>query len=89
MNLSFADQVGMLASIALPLFNIPLMKRLYERKSSADLSMTWVLGVFICLVLMVPAGLSSSDIVFKVFSVLNVLCFGGVTYLAVYYRLKK
>ena len=89
MNLSFIDQVGMLASIALPLFNIPLMLRLMQRKSSEDLSMTWVLGIFFCLLFMLPSGLKSSDSVFKLFSILNLLMFSGVAYLAIYYRIKK
>ncbi len=89
MQNSFIDQLGMLASIALPIFNIPLMLRLFQRKSSDDLSMTWVLGIFFCLLFMLPAGLKSSDQVFKLFSILNLVMFSGVTYLALYYRLKN
>ncbi|MBF0491440.1 MAG: hypothetical protein HQM15_01510 [Deltaproteobacteria bacterium] len=89
MRIPLLDQLGLLASIALPIFNIPLMLRLIQRKSSDDLSLAWVLGVFFCLLFMLPAGLRSVDEVFRVFSILNLIMFSGVTYLALYYRMKK
>lgn len=83
---SWTRDLGLVASIALPLFNIPLMMRMYQRKSSADLSLIWVTGVFLCIVAMVPAAWGSPDIIFKVYQVINVTFFAGVTFLAFYYR---
>lgn len=84
----FLDHLGLWSSIALPFFNIPLMVRLYKRKSSEDMSLIWVLGVFFCLVGMAPAGLQSDDFTFQVFSTINLLFFSGVTFLVIYYRTK-
>ncbi len=80
--------LGFLGSLALPLFNIPLMIKLYRRKSSADLSLVWVIGVEVCIILMLPAGLESQDLIFRVFAVMNILFFTGVACLAFYYREK-
>lgn len=78
--------LGLVASIALPLFNIPLMMRMVERKSSADLSLIWVLGVFACIAATLPAAWHSPDVIFKVYQVINIIFFSGVTFLAVFYR---
>ncbi len=88
-NLLWYQKLGMAASIALPLFNIPLMMRMIERKSSEDLSLIWVLGVFACIVATFPAAMHSPDIIFKVYQVINITFFSGVTVLAVYFRIKK
>ena len=87
-NPSWIQILGMTSSIALPLFNIPLMARIIRRRSSADLSLIWVLGVFFSLVGMTPAGCQSPDMIFKVFTLINVVLFAGVTFSAVYFRCK-
>ncbi len=81
--------IGLVASVILPFFNIPLMLRIYRRKSSEDLSLVWVLGVFFCLVLMEPAAWVSEDFTFKVFGIVNLLFFTGVTFLVLFYRRKR
>ncbi len=86
---SWKDHLGLWSSIILPFFNIPLMIRLYQRKSSQDLSMTWVLGVFFCLAGMLPDGLESHDFTYKIFAVFNLAFFAGVTFLVLYYRIRK
>jgi len=81
--------LGFFSSIALPFFNIPLMIRLVKRRSSEDLSLVWVLGVFFCLVGMLPAGFQSSDPIFRIFSFLNWFFFSGVTFLTLYFKRKR
>ena len=80
------EQLGLIAALALPLWNIPLIVRLERRKSANDLSLWWVLGIFGCLLLMLPAGLASEDRVFRVFSLANVILFSGVVIQVVRYR---
>jgi hypothetical protein len=72
------EQIGFVAALVLPLWNIPLILRIGRRRSSADISLPWTLGVWVCLVLMLPAGLGSPDPVFRAFSVANVVFFTGV-----------
>jgi len=76
----------MLAAVALPLFNIPLIFRLWQRKSAKDFSLSWALGVWFCMVLMTPQVLRSTDVTFKVFGILNILFFSIVACLIVKYR---
>ena len=78
--------MGVLAAIVLPLFNIPLMTRMRRRKSSSDISLIWAIGVFSCVVIMLPAAILSKDLVFKLFAVMNVILFSGVVYHVLKYR---
>ena len=78
--------VGFVAAIAMPLWNIPLIIRLERRKSASDISILWVLGVFTCILLMLPSALASTDRIFTTFAVLNVVLFGGVVVQVVRYR---
>ena len=75
---SIVSSVGMVAAVVLPFWNIPLIVTIQCRRSSKDISRSWAFGVFICLVLMLPSGLQSSDLIFKVFSVMNVILFSAV-----------
>ena len=84
--MTLVEQVGLVASIGLPLWNIPLIIRIVKRRSSADLSMTWVMGVWVCSLLMVPSGFMSKDIVWRSFSVVNAVLFTGVVIAAFKYR---
>jgi uncharacterized protein with PQ loop repeat len=70
--------VGIISAVILPLWNIPLIVRICKRKSSKDISLYWVTGVWVCQVLMVPSGLISDDPVWKVFNVVNFLLFSLV-----------
>jgi len=74
------------AGIILPLWNIPLIVRIQRRKSSQDISLPWALGVFVCLVLMFPSALLSSDIVFRTFSLVNIVLFTAVVVQVVRFR---
>jgi len=80
------EVVGLIAAVALPLWNIPLIIRIQRRKSSKDLSLWWVLGVWVCLLLMLPSGLRSSDMVFRAFTMANIVLFTGVVIQTLRYR---
>jgi len=86
MEAGLVRTIGLVAGVALPLWNIPLIVRIGRRKSSADISVTWAVGVLVCIVLMLPAALVSSDPVFKVFSVVNAVLFSGVVVQVVRFR---
>ncbi len=78
--------LGMLAAIVLPFWNIPLILRIRQRKSSHDMSLWWTFGVWGCLLLMLPSGLASPDPVFRVFAVVNLVLFSAVVVQILRYR---
>ncbi len=80
------EKIGWIAAVALPLWNIPLIVRIRQRKSSKDISLAWALGVFGCLVAMLPSGLISADPVFKTFTVVNLILFSAVVIQVLRYR---
>ncbi len=84
--MTLVEQVGLAASVALPLWNIPLIIKIVKRRSSADISMTWVLGVWVCSLLMAPSGFVSKDIVWRTFNIVNIVLFSGVAFAALKYR---
>ncbi len=81
--------LGLAGSFAMPFFNIPLILHMIRRKSSADLSLVWALGVWVCILLMTPAAFVSRDMVLKVFGITNVIFFSLVVFFALRYRLTK
>ncbi|MBF0122216.1 MAG: hypothetical protein HQL21_02260 [Candidatus Omnitrophica bacterium] len=83
------ETLALIASIVMPLWNIPLIVRIIQRKSSDDLSPAWFLGVWICMLLMVPWAFVTKDIVLKVFSFVNVSLFSMVGFVMFKYRKKK
>ena len=80
------ETIGCIAAVVLPLWNIPLILRISQRKSSRDLSIAWALGVWVCLVAMLPSGLISPDPVFKVFTIANLALFSAVVVQVLRYR---
>lgn len=68
----------MTASVVMPLWNIPLIIRVIQRKSSADLSLGWLWGVWTCMLLMLPWAMVTRDMVLRVFSITNFVLFSGV-----------
>ncbi len=86
--MTIIEQVGLVASIALPLWNIPLMVKIIKRKSSQDISLGWLWGVWVCTVLMAPAGFMSKDIVWRTFNMVNLVLFTGVLIVVMRYRIK-
>jgi len=77
---------GLVAGIAMPFFNIPLILKIRSRGSSADISIVWTMGVWICVLLMTPAALSSADFVFRMFGIVNLVLFSGVVLTVLKYR---
>ena len=73
-----AQIVGLVGAVMLPFWNIPLMIRIQQRRSAADMSLLWTFGVWICLLAMLPSGLVSPDPIFRAFSVANIVFFTGV-----------
>ena len=86
MNGEWIKSIGLVASIVLPFWNIPLIAKIIKRRSSADVSLWWAWGVWVCLLLMLPSGLTSPDIVWKTFSITNLTFFSAVVAAAVKYR---
>ena len=84
----WVEKIGLVSSVALPLFNIPLIVRLIQRKRSEDFSMAWAVGVWVCIIFMTPQALRSTDLAFKSFGVVNIIFFSVVVFLIVKYRLK-
>ena len=78
--------LGLVAAMAMPLWNIPLIVTIRQRRSSKDISLAWAVGVFVCIVLMLPSALVSPDRVFTVFAVMNTALFGAVLLHVLRYR---
>ncbi len=79
-------ELGFIGAVMLPMWNIPLIIRINQRKSAADLSLSWTLGVWGCLWMMLPSGLASIDPVFRAFTIVNVVLFTGVVVQVLRYR---
>jgi len=78
MSMGIVEKISLFASIAMPLFNIPLIVKIVKRKSSADISKSWAMGVWGCAILMAPSGFTSTDIVWRCFNIVNLVLFTGV-----------
>jgi uncharacterized protein with PQ loop repeat len=83
------EKIALIAAIVLPFWNIPLIARMVKRKSSADISLHWALGVWVCFILMAPEAFKSSDLVWKTFNIINLALFSLVIGVVLYYRRKK
>lgn len=81
--------VGVVASVVLPLFNIPLILKIRRRGSSKDFSLTWAFGIMGCTLLMMPSVLMTSDIVFKAFGIINFISFSTVMFYILKYHRDK
>ncbi len=89
MDSSWIDKVGFVIAIVLPFWNIPLIARIVQRRSSEDISLWWALGVWVCIVLMFPSGLRSSDVVWRTYNIVNFIFFSGVVFVTLRYRRRK
>lgn len=78
--------VGMISAVVLPFWNIPLIRHIQKRKSSADVSLPWAFGVFGCMILMLPSALMSPDPIYMTFSIINVILFGALVTQIVRFR---
>lgn len=84
--MDWVEKIGVVAAVTVPVFNIPLIVRILRRRSSEDLSLTWVLGVWVCFVLMLPSGLRTEDLVWKAFNIANIVFFTAVMVVTVKYH---
>ena len=78
--------LAMLSGILMPFFNIPLMMRIIQRRSSKDISLVWVVGVWFCVMGMVPHSLQSTEPVLLAFGVVNGVFFTGVLVSVLYFH---
>jgi uncharacterized protein with PQ loop repeat len=78
--------IGILSGILMPLFNLPLMLRIIRRRSSDDISLVWVVGVWICVMGLLPSSLQSPDPILFAFGVVNALLFSGVFFSVLYFH---
>ena len=78
--------LGLIAAVAMPLWNIPLILKIGQRKSSKDISLSWALGVFACILLMLPSALASPDAIFRAFGIANTALFAAVVVQVLRYR---
>ena len=78
--------LAMLSGILMPFFNIPLMMRIIRRRSSEDISLVWVIGVWFCVIGMLPHSLQSMEPVLLAFGVVNSLFFTAVLFSVLYFH---
>ncbi len=83
---SVIHYVGLVAAVVLPLFNIPLILKIIQRKSSRDISLCWALGVWVCILLMTPSAIRSADVTWRTFSYVNITLFTCVVVVTLRYR---
>ena len=80
------EKIALIAAIVLPFWNIPLIVRVIRRRSSKDISIVWVLGVWICFLLMAPEAFRSPDPVWRTFNIVNLIFFSAVVAVVLIYR---
>ena len=78
--------IGFIAAVVLPLWNIPLVIKIIKRRSSKDISLSWALGVWVCILLMFPSGIISKDLTWKAFNIVNLVLFTAVVITTLKYR---
>jgi hypothetical protein len=84
--MSLVETVGLVCAVGMPFWNIPLIIRIVKRRSSDDISLSWALGVWACIILMAPSGFQSQDIVWKAFNIVNLVMFSAVVFFVLKYR---
>jgi uncharacterized protein with PQ loop repeat len=84
-----ASTLGLAASILLPLWNIPLILRIHQRKSAEDISMAWLFGVWGCILAMLPDCLLSEIFAYKIFGIANVIMFTILVAVVLWHRKKQ
>ena len=78
--------IGFWAAVALPLWDIPLILRIVQRKSSQDISMVWAVGLWASSVLMAPSAFVSGDKLAIGFNTMNVIMLTIVLIVVIKYR---
>jgi len=70
----------------IPFFNIPLILKIRQNKSSREFSLVWTVGVWVCALAMLPQAILSPDLSYKLFAVINFFLFSGVVFHVFRYR---
>jgi|OM-RGC.v1.031707909 hypothetical protein len=83
------DNISLIAAILLPFWNLPLIYRVIRRGTSSDISLWWAWGVWACMILMLPKGITSADIIFKAFTISNTVLFTIVLLVVMIYHNKS
>ncbi len=83
------EKIGLVTAIILPFWNIPLIIKIIRRRSSSDISLAWVVGVWVCVVLMAPSGFQSKDMVWRTYNIINFILFTAVFMTVLKYRKGK
>ena len=78
--------IGMISAVVMPFFDIPMIWRIIQRKSSEDISLVWTFGIWTCILGMLPASLVSSDAIMKAFGIVNIVLFTAVVVAVVWYH---
>lgn len=86
---SIWTNIGLTVGLILPFFNLAQIWRMFKCKSSHDISIVWCIGVWVCIMLMLPSALISEDTVYRTFSIANVAFFSALVGTAVYYRVRN
>ncbi len=84
----FFRKMGFFAAVLMPFWNIPLILRIIKRKSSADISLGWLFGVWGCVLFMLPSAILSPDFILQSFGLINAIFFTGVVVTVLIYRKK-
>ena len=78
--------IGLWASIILPLWDIPLIVRIVQRKSSQDISLAWAWGIWITAVMMTPSAYIKGDMLAIGFNTMNLIMLTVVLIVVVKYQ---
>ena len=84
--MNIIENIGLVAAIVMPLWNIPLIVKIVRRRCSKDISISWAMGVWVCSLLMAPSGFASKDLVWRCFNIVNLVLFTGVVIAVWRYR---
>ena len=78
--------IGFWAAVIMPLWDIPLIIRVIQRKSSQDISMAWAVGIWVTAILMAPSSFITGDKQAIGFNVMNVIMLTAVLVIVIKYR---
>jgi uncharacterized protein with PQ loop repeat len=74
------------AAVILPVWDIPFMVHIIRRKSSKDISLGWIFGLWVSAVLMAPSAFVAGDRAAIGFNAVNVVMLTAVLIVVFKYR---
>ncbi len=83
------ETLGLVAATVMPFWNIPLIMRIWKRKSSDDISVPWVIGVWLSILALLPSSLVSPDLAMRIFGSVNAVLFSGVVIVTIKFHKKN